>query len=171
MKTRLFRSLLAAAFLCVGANAALAFYDPGVQRWINRDPLGELGFEILGGGAVGVPADGPNLYGFVGNSPTYEVDAFGLKRDCGAELNQCWRDCWSSSPPWPAVKGKSSHYRYCDALCIAEYMACVAANGIDRYKEDCKKKTPIFFPIPFPGPVRLPFPRPSPMPLPAPAPA
>jgi RHS repeat-associated protein len=39
------------------------FYAPGVQRWLNRDPLGE------------VPSI--NLYGFVGNAPTGIVDPFG----------------------------------------------------------------------------------------------
>jgi RHS repeat-associated protein len=40
------------------------FYDPGLQRWINRDPIGEMG--------------GLNLYGFVGNSPLIYVDPYGL---------------------------------------------------------------------------------------------
>ncbi len=40
------------------------FYDPNLQRWLNRDPIYE------GGGA--------NLYGFVGNSPTRSVDYWGL---------------------------------------------------------------------------------------------
>ncbi len=40
------------------------FYDTGLQRWLNRDPLGEAG--------------GINLYGFVGNRPINEVDPYGL---------------------------------------------------------------------------------------------
>ena len=28
-----------------GPHLASAYYDPGVQRWINRDPLEEPGFE------------------------------------------------------------------------------------------------------------------------------
>ena len=40
------------------------FYDPRLQRWLNRDPIGEEG--------------GINLYGFVGNNPANEVDPFGL---------------------------------------------------------------------------------------------
>jgi len=42
---------------------ALAFYDPGTQRWINRDPLQEEG--------------GVNLYGFVRQDPIDSIDAFG----------------------------------------------------------------------------------------------
>jgi uncharacterized protein RhaS with RHS repeats len=41
-----------------------AYYDPGVQRWINRDPIGEPG--------------GINLYGFVNNNPISTVDQLGL---------------------------------------------------------------------------------------------
>jgi RHS repeat-associated protein len=40
------------------------FYDPNLQRWINRDPIQE--------------EDGPNLYNFVSNFPTTLVDLFGL---------------------------------------------------------------------------------------------
>ena len=39
------------------------FYDPNLQRWINRDPIGEDG--------------GPNLYAFVENSPLDLVDPWG----------------------------------------------------------------------------------------------
>ena len=40
------------------------FYEPNLQRWLNRDPSGEGG--------------GRNLYGFVRNSPSGRVDPLGL---------------------------------------------------------------------------------------------
>ncbi len=40
------------------------FYDPNLQRWINRDPVEEEG--------------GNNLYGFVGNDPISSADPVGL---------------------------------------------------------------------------------------------
>jgi RHS repeat-associated protein len=40
------------------------FYDPSLQRWINRDPIEEEG--------------GMNLYEFVGNEPTLQIDPFGF---------------------------------------------------------------------------------------------
>src|SRR6266516_4387408 len=43
---------------------AYRWYDPNLQRWLNRDPISEYG--------------GINLYGFVGNSPIDLLDFFGL---------------------------------------------------------------------------------------------
>src|SRR5262249_23688858 len=40
------------------------FYDPSLQRWINRDRINEQG--------------GLNLYGFVNNNPINWIDVFGL---------------------------------------------------------------------------------------------
>ena len=50
--------------ICLVTVKALAFYDPGVQRWVNRDPIQEDG--------------GVNLHGFVGNEPCANVDPSGL---------------------------------------------------------------------------------------------
>ena len=62
----------------VGLCHASAFYDPGAQRWLNRDPLGESGFEVLRSGRVDLLGDGPNLYTFVKNNSANQIDAFGL---------------------------------------------------------------------------------------------
>jgi RHS repeat-associated protein len=40
------------------------FYDPSLQRWLNRDPIGEAG--------------GMDFYTYVGNSPLKYVDPYGL---------------------------------------------------------------------------------------------
>ena len=48
-----------------GLCTASAFYDPGTQRWLNRDPIEEKG--------------GPNLVNYVGNNPISMVDPYGLK--------------------------------------------------------------------------------------------
>ncbi|HEX4121704.1 MAG TPA: RHS repeat-associated core domain-containing protein [Verrucomicrobiae bacterium] len=70
------------------------YYDPNLQRWLNRDPNGELGFETarnirrfhlhrpyLDGGATS------DLYMFVRNRPPNEIDSFGLV-DCAALQQQ-----------------------------------------------------------------------------------
>lgn len=58
----LLRLLLLSALL--PSLSASAYYDPSVQRWINRDPMQEAG--------------GTNLYQFIGNSPMSFVDTEGL---------------------------------------------------------------------------------------------
>jgi RHS repeat-associated protein len=56
------------------------WYAPEVQRWPNRDPLGEPGFELLRkiGNDIDGDSDGPNLYTFVGNNPNGIIDTDGL---------------------------------------------------------------------------------------------
>lgn len=57
------RSPLLLLILLLPLQPALAYYDPGLQRWINRDPYGEIG--------------GRNLYVACGNNCVRFVDAFG----------------------------------------------------------------------------------------------
>src|SRR5437870_2024662 len=61
------------------------FYDPNLQRWINRDPLMEHGFMVTEAASRLNIAIGPddsrsraNLYLFVDNSPLLDLDALGL---------------------------------------------------------------------------------------------
>ena len=66
MKTRIYFSGLRLVLLVVlgTLSTARAYHDPGVQRWINRDPIGNLG--------------GVNLYGYVDNNPVSLYDPDGL---------------------------------------------------------------------------------------------
>jgi hypothetical protein len=70
MKCTLWFLTLLAAFSA--PPLASAYYDPGVQRWINRDPVGERG--------------GVNLYTFVANEPSQSVDCLGLA-EVGEDAN------------------------------------------------------------------------------------
>jgi hypothetical protein len=57
-------SILAPFLLLLASlQTAPAYYDPGAQRWINRDPIGERG--------------GINLYSFVRNDPLSKRDRWG----------------------------------------------------------------------------------------------
>ena len=54
------------------------FYDPNLQRWPNRDPIGEQGFENLRSKYAGQVGADENLYTFVLNSAINITDPFGL---------------------------------------------------------------------------------------------
>jgi RHS repeat-associated protein len=51
------------------------YYNPSTGRWLNRDPLGEAGFELLRQRQPNLLGDGPNLYAFVHNNA---VDYFDI---------------------------------------------------------------------------------------------
>jgi uncharacterized protein RhaS with RHS repeats len=51
-------------FLLGSLHTASAFYDPGLQRWLNRDPIEEEG--------------SINLFGYVENDPADSLDPIGL---------------------------------------------------------------------------------------------
>jgi len=73
------------------------YYDPNLQRWPNRDPIGESGFEVLRfcssrGLRVIAMLDrlgGNNLSAFVQNQPTRGYDPLGLTPDIGPESLAC----------------------------------------------------------------------------------
>jgi len=63
------------------------YYDPNLQRWLNRDPLGDYGnvrfvfarYSLTGRQPFPFEKWGdPNLYGFVGNDPILYLDYIGL---------------------------------------------------------------------------------------------
>jgi hypothetical protein len=69
--------LLAMVLGLIGSLECRAFYHPDTGRWLNRDPLGEVG--------------GVNLYTYIRNQPPNLRDTFGLiglpgSIDCGQLL-------------------------------------------------------------------------------------
>ena len=59
------RRALPLLLLLLSAQMACAYYDPGLQRWINMDPVGER--------------DAPNLFRFSTPSPVNTYDCWGLE--------------------------------------------------------------------------------------------
>ena len=79
------------SFLLCGAiflvESASAFYDSGIGRWINRDPIGDVFREP----SVQIETmEGPSLYAFVGNDPIRKIDAVGLKKIYGNWCGPDW---------------------------------------------------------------------------------
>lgn len=72
---------LALLVLLSASHLASAYYDPGVQRWINRDPVNELGHRLLAddriAGAVPYRAEEINLYECLSNDPVDTIDPYG----------------------------------------------------------------------------------------------
>src|SRR5437899_3025973 len=61
------------------AHTAQAWYDPGLQRWINRDPINELGFEASHEVAARQTSSNDlGAYLFARNNPVNHVDPNGL---------------------------------------------------------------------------------------------
>ncbi len=56
----------------------LRFYDPNLQRWPSRDPLGEAGFEAMIARKRAAKEDEAMTYVFVRNRPVDTVDQLGL---------------------------------------------------------------------------------------------
>ena len=84
IQSKLTAILIPLLFTLLSHQTARAYYDPGVQRWINRDPLADQGLFILrlqSRRFVPVPiverTEGPNLYSIVSNDPENAVDPIG----------------------------------------------------------------------------------------------
>ncbi|HXR05420.1 MAG TPA: RHS repeat-associated core domain-containing protein [Verrucomicrobiae bacterium] len=93
------------------------FYDPNLQRWPNRDPLGDLGGLVYRSSPFDPQADSDeasgmsgdeilmalsqinlNLYGSLANNPLSFADLFGL--DCYQVNRQLWPKLLNHDP-WP----------------------------------------------------------------------
>ena len=89
MKTRLNLAGITLVLLALFGSlpSASAYYDPGVQRWLNRDPLGDVAFpqqQISNKPKLGqVRPIAESLmpsYVFLENSPAASIDPLGLDR-------------------------------------------------------------------------------------------
>jgi RHS repeat-associated protein len=96
-------------------NLASAYYDPGAQRWVNRDPYDELVFmrapTVLQNESYGVR----NLYLFVQNDPVVYTDSLGLM------LTD--ENCSATHPHFPDV----NPVKFCQDACWGFGGVCAMA--------------------------------------------
>lgn len=124
------RWLLSLLFLSV-LQTASAFYDPAPQRWINRDPINELGFNILNGKRRVFNMDEEKkLYGFVRNNSVSLADKDGrglfiLLLGCPCKAVKYWRSDGSPIFIWDILKiareaepKGNGDIRHCVAACL-----------------------------------------------------
>jgi RHS repeat-associated protein len=104
------------------------FYDPNLQRWINKDPIDEA--ERL--------ADGPNLYRFTGNDPETMVDPTGKQASLAHPGGMAIvLDAEALSPAELAAARAAAR-----AAAAAARVACTAGDkGKDKPKGKPREKT------------------------------
>jgi hypothetical protein len=85
-------------FTLLSHQTTFAYCDPGAQRWINRDPMTERGFETAHKERLFSIDSGPSLYGFVANNPTSVADPHGL--------SPWWPPSWPIFQPKPKITPK-----------------------------------------------------------------
>jgi len=78
------RLLVVMLGLGLASSSAWAFYNPTAGRWLNRDPIGEPSHEVFFNkdgrrqrSRLAAGRAGPDLYGFVANSPITHADRDG----------------------------------------------------------------------------------------------
>jgi RHS repeat-associated protein len=71
-------SSLTLVILLAATHLASAFYDPSLGRWLNRDPIGDSGFDAIRAHASSLLVDDHNRHRFVSNNPINNNDYLGL---------------------------------------------------------------------------------------------
>ncbi len=112
--------ILIAAFVSM-VEVASAFYDPGLQRWINRDPLSDHG-SLAHKSTASMPSNeaadtrgelsrqaedswmkvNRNVFGFLANSPLTWIDPLGFVIKCSGPDKEKWEkllDNWRKNLP------------------------------------------------------------------------
>ena len=85
-----------------GARTGHRSYNTDSGRWLNRDPLGELGFKEVFTRFGKIRGEGYSLYLFVANFPIGLIDVVGLYGNPICGLGQCYpSQPWNPPPPDP----------------------------------------------------------------------
>ncbi len=125
------------------------YYEPNLQRWANRDPLGvsTVGPAILENDFLIMPWEsfteynGANLHGFCGNNPLDHFDAEGLCKKFVSQWPGKLQEQGDkiNGKPYPKLPGKATALgalRTCKDNCVAMYGAAAEA---DDDCPSCKK--------------------------------
>jgi hypothetical protein len=140
--------LLGTVVLLGWPGEADAFYDPAPQRWINRDPFEDYGFQELSDQHGKQRTDG-NLYVFLDNNPLLKNDTWGLSptlKGCRkrqedaikqALKQQCdnAKRCAKCTPAGEAQVGVNA---VCDGNNVT--INCVADDFVFSDKSTCKTR-------------------------------
>jgi RHS repeat-associated protein len=103
------------------------FYDPNLQRWINRDPLGEPGFETLQGRSSILAGTlfssylrprGDILYAYVLNGPVNHYDPLGLV-DRGPGTMACKQAEEQAEAAWELYDAEPSDENLTSAMALS----------------------------------------------------
>ena len=154
--------LLAAALLAVTlVQNAQAFYNPSTGRWLNRDPIGELGHELLKEHSESFSFAGEfgfdegkgdereipestfmNLYGFVGNDPIYAVDPNGEAIWVPVVVVGCRIAVTGYRAYQTLKKARKAQAAVCDAIWAGYQTAC----GTGCFGSKCEEVAKIGYP-------------------------
>jgi RHS repeat-associated protein len=140
------------------------FYDPNLQRWVNRDPLSEEGFEGLrhrGNHNFGVALFPVDLYRFARNCPVDVLDLLGLL-DLDGEDDIPWPP--AGMPPGPMGPGSEA----CKWATGQAQLAQEQADSPNATEEDIENS--LVWALTAAKACKPPSPPPSSCPAPSPAP-
>jgi len=89
-------------------------YNPSGGRWLNRDPLNDLGFKVWVGNRDGIqPDEEKNLYAFVHNDSVNRLDPFGLQSMIGV----CPPGVYSTCMAGCVARGFGLGFPHCSLWC------------------------------------------------------
>ncbi len=94
--------LLSALVLSSFAIQSQAYYHPDEGRWLSRDPIGDIGFDLQAGGRFRSRPFAAHLYLFVRNNPRNRVDVLGLQECdfCGPDVTDFFANLINSAVKW-----------------------------------------------------------------------
>jgi len=87
------------------------YYHPGMQRWLNRDPLEDKGSIAVRHLKTKLSGD-INLYRFVRHNPQSRIDPFGLDDELSKCQDRCLAFCSS-----PGIPNPNECQKNCEANC------------------------------------------------------